>query len=155
MNFTGNGFDSRAAVWFPTKTVQSDIYIRFSELTSETMKQAQDVIARVIPDKELYVTPVSNDVRLMTDSVRRFATSVLISAVAILLITLIGLVGYTADEAQRRAREIAIRRVNGESASEIVRMFCIGILKVALPSLAAGGAVAVIVGQRRSSVAWG
>ena len=112
------------------------------------MNQAQEVLSRVIPDKELYVTPMSVDVEAMTEPVRRFATSVLIAGLAILLIAMTGLVGYTADEAQRRAREIAIRKVNGESAADILKLFCGSILKVALPSLVAGGAVAIVVGRR-------
>ena len=64
------------------------------------------------------------------------------------MIALIGLVGYTADEVMRRSREIAIRKVAGTPASSIVRMFCIDILKIALPSLVAGGVVSLIVGRR-------
>lgn len=146
--FENEGVDNRAAVWFPSSEPQNIIYVKFSQLTPENMQQAQEVLTRVISDRELYFAPVSNDVELMNDTVKRFATSVLIAAIAILLITLIGLIGYTADEAQRRAREIAIRKVNGESASEIVRLFCGSILKVALPSLVAGGAVAVVVGRK-------
>lgn len=147
-HFENEGTDERAAVWFPAAAIQPNIYIRFTQLTPDAMRQAQEVLARMIPDKELYITTVQNSVDIMNDSVKRFATSVLIAAIAILLITLIGLVGYTADEAQRRAREIAIRKVNGESTQEIIRLFCGAILKVALPSLVAGGAVAVIVGRR-------
>ena len=83
-----------------------------------------------------------------TEPVRRFGTSVMIVGVAIMVIALIGLIGYTADEVQRRAKEIAIRKVTGTPASKIVRMFCADILKVALPSLIAGGALAMIVGRR-------
>lgn len=146
--FENEGVDNRAAVWFPSTEPQPIVYVKFSQLTPETVQQAQEVLSRVVSDRELYFTPVSNDVELMNDTVRRFATSVLIAAIAILLITLIGLVGYTADEAQRRAREIAIRKVNGESTQAIIRLFCGAILKVALPSLVAGGAVALIVGRR-------
>lgn len=147
-HFENGGFDDRSAVWFPSRRIDSNVYVRFSSLTPETMNQAQEVLSRVIPDKELYVTPMSVDVEAMTEPVRRFATSVLIAGLAILLIAMTGLVGYTADEAQRRAREIAIRKVNGESAADILKLFCGSILKVALPSLVAGGAVAIVVGRR-------
>ena len=143
-----DGTDDRSAVWFPSRQISNNVYVRFTSLTPETMNQAQEVLARVIPDKELYVTPMSADVEAMTEPVRRFATSVLIAGLAILLIAMTGLVGYTADEAQRRAREIAIRKVNGESAADILKLFCGSILKVALPSLVAGGAVAIVVGRR-------
>ena len=37
----------------------------------------------------------------------------LLAAIAILFITLMGLIGYINDELQRRSKEIAIRKVNG------------------------------------------
>lgn len=143
VNMKRNGFikesaDIRAGVIFPTKTIQPNIYIRLRELTPESMHQVQEVINRVYPTRELYVTPYRNMVNLLTEPVRNFGTSVMIVGIAIFLIAIIGLVGYTTDEVQRRAKEIAIRKVTGTPASGIVRLFCIDILKVALPSLLAG-----------------
>ena len=56
--------------------------------------------------------------------------------------------GFTADEVQRRAREIAIRKVTGTSASKIVGLFCRDAAIVAVPSLMAGAAVAIIIGRQ-------
>ena len=122
--------------------------MRFNRLTAENLHQAQEVISRVYPARDIYITPYKAQVEQLTADVRRFGTSVIISGIAIVVIALIGLVGYTADEVQRRAKEIAIRKVTGTPASKIVRMLCVDILKVALPSLVAGGAVAVSVGRR-------
>ncbi len=138
----------RAAVWFPTNEIQGCLYVRFDRLTPESMAEAQEIIDRMLPENEIYILPVRTDVELMTEPVKNFATSVMIVGVAILLIAMIGLVGYTADEARRRAREIAIRKVNGESVGDIVRLLSASILKVAVPSLLAGGATAIIVGRR-------
>lgn len=69
------------------------------------------------------------------------------AGLAILLITIIGLIGYTADEVQRRSKEIAIRKVNGTTVGKILRIFCVDILKVAVPSLLAGGIAAVLIGR--------
>ena len=85
---------------------------------------------------------------MLTEPVRNFGTSVMIVGIAIIVIALIGLIGYTSDEVQRRAKEIAIRKVTGTPAAKIVRLFCTDILKVALPSLLAGGALAIIVGRK-------
>ena len=74
--------------------------------------------------------------------------SVMVVVIAIMIIALIGLGGYVADEVNRRAKEIAIRKVNGTDSWKIVRLFCLDVLKVALPSLIAGGALAMVVGQR-------
>lgn len=152
-NMRRGGFDEesadvRSAVIFPSRNISANLFVRFNMLTPETLHQAQEVIARVYPTRELYITPYRMQVDQLTAEVRRFGMSVIISGIAIVVIAMIGLVGYTADEVQRRAKEIAIRKVTGTPASKIVRMLCVDILKVALPSLVAGGAVAVSVGRR-------
>ena len=76
-----------------------------------------------------------------------FGKAVMVAGISILLIALMGLIGYTTDEVQRRSKEIAIRKVTGTSESGIVGMFSREIVKVALPSLIAGGILAFIIGR--------
>lgn len=140
--------DNRAGVLFPSSGMEANLYIRFNHLDPESLAQAQEIVDRIIPDNDFYVLPFRMRIDNLNDPVRKFSTSVLIADMAVLLITLIGLVGYTSDEVRRRAKEIAIRKVNGTSTGSILRMFCSDILKVALPSLLLGGVAAVIVARR-------
>ena len=49
-----------------------------------------------------------------------------------------GLIGYTADETQRRSKEIAIRKVNGAEAADVLRLLSADILKVAAGAVLIG-----------------
>lgn len=140
--------DPRAGVIFPIHGPQEIVYVRFTEITPENLKEAQKVIDSINNKNEIYITPYKTRIDANRAPIRKFGTSVMVVGIVIILIALIGLVGYVADEVNRRAKEIAIRKVNGTTAAKIVRLFCIDILKVALPSLILGGAVAMIVGQR-------
>lgn len=146
--FGTDAADTRAGVMFPGAGVYTNLYVRFTELTPEALHAAQDVLARVCPTREVYITPYRNNVNELSASVRQFGLAVSIAGIAILIISLIGLVGFTADEVQRRAREIAIRKVTGTSASKIVGLFCRDAAIVAVPSLMAGAAVAIIIGRQ-------
>ena len=64
----------------------------------------------------------------------------------IILIVLMGLIGYVNDETGRRAKEIAIRKVNGASAADILRLLSRGVLLIAVPCVAVGTGVAWYVG---------
>ena len=64
-----------------------------------------------------------------------------------LLISLIGLVGYTNNEIQRRSKEIAIRKVNGATASSIVRLIARDLQWITLAALVAGFAGAYFIGS--------
>lgn len=143
--------DSRPGVIFPAKGSGKNmnyLYVRFDKLDRESLHQAQEVIDRVLPTRERYIISYKTVVMNLHEPVRRFGTSVVVVGIAILLIALIGLIGYTTDEVQHRAKEIAIRKVTGSDATKIVKLFCVDILRIAVPSLILGGAVAILIGRR-------
>lgn len=140
--------DTRATVFFPTSKVRGFVFIRFTELTSENLSAAQKVLDSVNDGDEIYITPYKMRIEAKRSGIKNFGMSVMVVGIAIMIIALIGLIGYVADEVNRRAKEIAIRKVNGTDAWKIVRLFCFDVLKVALPSLTAGGAMAMVIGQR-------
>ncbi len=144
--FYNESADIRAGVLFPTAGVLPNLYVRFNQLTPETLKEAQNVIDKNYGE-ERYIIPYEAKVEALIAPVKRFGFSVMAAGLAILLITIIGLIGYTADEVQRRSKEIAIRKVNGTTVGKILRIFCVDILKVAVPSLLAGGIAAVLIGR--------
>lgn len=140
--------DIRAAVFFPGDDTSKNLYVRFDKLTPELLQRVQEIIDSCVPGKDIYITPYKIHVDARFDPIRNFGTAVTLVSVAILIIALIGLVGYTTDDIQHRAREIAIRKVTGTSASGIVSLLCRSMLTIALPSLVAGGAMAVVAGRR-------
>ena len=146
--FESENADKRAAVFFPSSKVRGNVFIRFTELTPENLTAAQKVLDSINDMDEIYITPYRMRIEAKRSGIRKFGMSVMVVGIAIILIALIGLIGYVADEVNRRAKEIAIRKVNGTDAWKIVRLFCLDVLKVAVPSLIVGGAAAMVVGQR-------
>lgn len=148
-SFSVERADTRAGVLFPTQKIMENLYVRFHRLDPESLHEAQQVIDRVSGTQgKILLTPMQTHIDVMTEPVRSFGTAVVVICIAILLIAMIGLIGYTADEVQKRGREIAIRKVNGFSASRIVSIFCKDMIKIALPSLLLGGITAIWIGQR-------
>ena len=112
------------------------------------LSAAQKVLDSINDGDEIYITPYKMRIDAKRSVIKKFGMSVMVVGIAIILIALIGLIGYVGDEVNRRAKEIAIRKVNGTDAWKIVRLFCVDVLKVALPSLILGGAAAMIIGHR-------
>ncbi len=69
---------------------------------------------------------------------RGFRDSIIIGNFIILLITTIGLLGYTANEANRRSKELAIRRINGATLPGILKMFIYDLESIVIPAVAMG-----------------
>ena len=75
-----------------------------------------------MPDRNVTVTAYYMDMIDLYKDSRTFRDSVMIGGIVTLIIALIGLLGYTSDETNRRGREIAIRKVNGATAWSILKM---------------------------------
>lgn len=79
------------------------------------------------------------EVRLeQNESVSRFRNIVSVTSLFIFFIVLMGLIGYVNNETQRRSKEIAIRKVNGAEAADILRLLAKNILKVAIGAVLLG-----------------
>ncbi len=78
--------------------------------------------------------------------VKAFRNLAILLWLSITVITLMGLIGYIGDEIQRRSKEIVIRKVNGATAADIVRLVCRGVACTAIPAVVAGGVAAWYVG---------
>ena len=79
--------------------------------------------------------------------VYRFRNSVWITSAFILLIVIMGLIGYVNGETQRRSKEIAIRKVNGAEASGILKLLIYDILNISVISVLIGTAASYFTGQ--------
>lgn len=141
---TGNP-DVRPTALFYDKYAPT-ILIKFHEMSPENMKKAQKVLEEVIPDRNITVTAYYMDMIDLYKDSRTFRDSVMIGGIVTLIIALIGLLGYTSDETNRRGREIAIRKVNGATAWSILKMISKDISYIAIPAIVIGMTVAYYSG---------
>ena len=122
------------------------ILIKFHEMSPENIKKAQKVLEDVMPDRNVTVTAYYMDLIDLYKDSRTFRDSVMIGGIVTLIIALIGLLGYTSDETNRRGREIAIRKVNGATAWSILKMISKDISYIAIPAIVIGMTVAYYSG---------
>lgn len=145
--FVSENADARAVVFFPSSEPEENLYVRFHHMDGASLAEARALIDSLCEGREISLLTVKSKIDAHNSPVHRFGTSVMIAGVVIVIITLIGLTGYAADEVGRRAREIAIRKVNGMSVSAILGMLCRDILRVAVPTLLLGAMAAYAVGR--------
>lgn len=130
--------DPRPSAMFYSKTPRENLMIRLNELKPEYIGQITEIIAGLMPDKDIQVVPYKAEVTEQYASSKLFRNTVLIGSLLTLLISLIGLIGYTQDETSRRSKEIAIRKVNGATAPGIVRIIARDVVLMALPAAVVG-----------------
>ena len=112
--------------------------VRLKQPYDENLKKLNGYMEQVHPTRALEFISIDTMLKEIYRNVYRFRNSVWITSTFILLIVIMGLIGYVNDETQRRSKEIAIRKVNGAEASTILRLLSRDILYVAIPSVLIG-----------------
>lgn len=116
----------------------SNICIRLREATPEAIEAMQKKIRewRSIDNHRIVVLDdlIAESLR-MEIQVRSMVVTV--SAV-VLLIALLGLTGYLGDEVRRRSKEIAVRKVSGAAAADVIRLLARDISRLAVPAVVTG-----------------
>ncbi len=120
----------------------STLQVHVAEPYVENTRKLAEHIAENYPQINRVPTLVTEELREMYSDVTRFRNLTFIAAISIFFITMMGLVGYLADEIQRRRREIAIRKANGAGIYDIVTMLARDIVIYALPGVIVGGIIA-------------
>lgn len=123
------------------------ILIKLSQLNGESIMKVSELLQNLMPDKSIQVQVYKEEMISLYNSSRLFRDSIMIGGLVTLIIALIGLLGYTSDETNRRGREIAIRKVNGATARDILIMISKDISLIALPALVIGTVIARISGE--------
>ena len=134
---------------------------KLKEPFGDNLLKLQKAVAEAYPDKTIDILSMPQIRDNMYNAVRVFRNATVVAGLVMFVIMLMGLLGYTADEVQRRSKEIAIRKVNGAEASGILELLGRDILYVALPAVVVGvGASAYVNGlwmemfSTRVSVGW-
>lgn len=117
----------------------STILIKVNQITPEILNKVQDVIRKTVDRNNLEVFSYSDKMKQDYDELLKMKKLLLIGICFSLLIAFMGLIGFLNDEANRRTKEIAIRKINGASLIEILQTFSSDIIKLSLASAAIAG----------------
>ena len=139
--------DTRPSVLFYSDKPSSHLLLKFHELTPEAIQKASDILTWLLPNKDIQVYSYAGEMKGMYKDSEKFRDSVLIGGIVTLLICLVGLIGYTNDEMNRRRKETAIRKVNGATIVDILRMFIKDISWMAFPAITLGGMIAYFIAK--------
>lgn len=77
-----------------------------------------------------------------------YRNAIVAASLFLLLITSLGLIGFTQEEINRRSKEIAIRKIVGAKVSDVLMIIVKGIVYISLPALFMGFAISYVVGAQ-------
>ena len=123
-----------------------NLVVKVREVNPETIAKVKSVIEECLPERNnIEVTPYTELVKEQYTDLYQMRRTFTIGALFALAIALMGLIGFVRDESNRRSKEVAIRKVHGAVVGEIIKMFLIDVLKLALIAALLGVAIAYFV----------
>ena len=128
-------------------TFNGMIHLRLKEPFAENLQRLNKEAGEAFPGQTIEFESLEQALADSYNSVRVFRNATIAATFVILFITLMGLIGYTNDETQRRSKEIAIRKVNGAEASGILELLAKDVLVTALPAVLLGTLASWYVGE--------
>lgn len=105
---------------------------------SGMLKKIREIFNLGIAEDDAMIYSLESELQSKYGSEKGFRNALMAGNAVILLITVIGLIGYTTNEANRRRKELSIRRINGAGHSNILRIFIRDLGFLAIPSVVAG-----------------
>jgi putative ABC transport system permease protein len=119
-------------------SVSCYILIKTFDEAPGIMTKMTDILNMALPYKDAVVKSLETEKTELYSSEKGFRNAMLAGNVVILLITLMGLLGYTITEASRRSKELAIRKINGARLFDILNIFIRELEYVAIPAVLTG-----------------
>ena len=124
-----------AALFYSPRQIFGSLLVKYHRMTPETLKKTEEMLAQLMPDKEMYVYSYPAEMAALYVDTLNFRNAVLAGGLITLAILIIGLVGYIADEVNRRRKEIAIRKINGAVMGDIQHIFLKDLAKILMPAI--------------------
>ncbi len=129
--------DARPSVLF-YGDFDDDSYMPFlifktnEKLNEASMQKITNAVSDVLNGKEVHIISWADKMRSAYDDSLKMRNTILIGSVFALMIAIIGLIGFVRDESNRRSKEMAIRKINGATASDVLKIFAWDVLKLSL-----------------------
>lgn len=110
----------------------------YENVKYDILQKITDVFNGFIPSKDAIVKSLELEQQQKYRTEQGFRNAMMVGSVIILIITIIGLLGYTSNEATQRKKELAIRRINGATLWDILRTFIMDLEYIAVPAVLIG-----------------
>ena len=129
--------------------MQSSPYMLLVKLKGDyidSFKKVDEYLFERFNDESIRLKDYNAEYKSLYREGKRIRDAIIISTIAILVITLIGVAAFSMEEVNRRRKELSIRKINGATVNELVFMTLKRLLSLALVAVTCGGVMALYFG---------
>ena len=126
------GVDPRPSVLFHGEIDKSYMPHILFKVDPASLPKVQTALEEALKGREIEIFSYKEQMRAAYADSRKMRNTLALGALFSLLIALLGLIGFIRDESLRRSKEMAIRKINGATTRDILRVFTGNIFKLSL-----------------------
>lgn len=143
----GSAHSENLPIMYTNLSSYQDLYLVFKlkNISATELTTINDRLKELFPNRDFNVVSYDDQQRWLYLAEKQFLDVVMVASFVLLLVTIMGVVGYMASEIRRRSREIAIRKVFGSTSREITTMLLRTIVLLVLTASIIGATVSYIV----------
>lgn len=108
------------------------VTIKLTNLTPDNIKAVSDRLRELFPLKGIEIKSYPDTIRWEYADTEMFRNGVVVLTLFLIIISILGIVGYISNEIARRKREIAVRKVFGSSVTSVVVLMMKNLLVLAV-----------------------
>ncbi len=105
-------------------------HVLFKVDPSTSLGMTKAALEKALEGREINIISYEEQMRAAYDDSKKMRNTMALGAVFSLLIALLGLIGFIKDESLRRSKEMAVRKINGATTSDILSVFVKDIMKL-------------------------
>lgn len=130
--------DERPSVLFYGTLDDEESYLPFlifrtnERLNDIAMQELTSAVSEALNGKEVEIFSYQESMRVAYEGSLKMRNTILIGSVFALMIAIIGLIGFVRDESNRRSKEMAVRKIHGATASDVLKIFAWDVLRLSL-----------------------
>ena len=112
------------------------------------LEKVKEALEGALEGSEVNILSYEEQMRADYTDIKKIKNTLTIGAIFSLLIAILGLIGFIRDESLRRSKEMAVRKINGATSNDILRIFASDILKLSIVMAALACAITFFVARR-------
>lgn len=129
-------------------TMGMECFIRLHKITPEVLVKITDKIKAYKSWNNYHILVYDDLLSEQLKGQANFRNILICVSVIVLIISIMGLLGYLGDEVRRRNKEIAIRKVNGAETKDIIKLLTRSVSVITIPSIVVGVAVSYLLSNK-------
>lgn len=122
------------------------VILRLHTMNDEVLSHINNRVKQITNKSNAFFVSYDSRIKSSYDDTLLYRDSILSAAVVLLFIAILGLFGFTDDEVSRRSKEIAIRKIIGATARDVLFTISRNIVLIAIPAILMGLAVSYLIG---------